>query len=448
MVKSLFISINLVGLAMLPFLFVGNVSVEHQAPSEMDAGGEVEVTITLNKGAITGPARLKLDFADAEGLEAEGIDNAGASFSFSEGSALFIWYSIQPDEQLTLTYKLKADANASGTKTISGTFSYLDEEERKKLEIPTIIVDVKGGSVASSETNGGGETTENTTTETDGNEGGATSNEASQDVVDVTCSRSIEKDGDSYLVTIDVTKGQNGGFARIKDNVPAGFSAEAVENAGAVFKFVDDAAKFLWTSLPKDEETVQVKYRLFPESAGPGMYDLIGEFSGEFMIVDDKPTSVEIPLGSFEVDGDVVINNDGGDNNNGTNDQNDGGADANNGGSDSNDGGTSTDAGTTTSIPTGNGDVMYKVQVMAAHRTVSNSYIKKHYGYGGSIDIENHEGWVKYTTGSYGVYKEARDKRNGLSSYNFPGPFVTAYKQGERISVQEALNLTNQEWIQ
>lgn len=440
MVKSLFIAVNLVGLAMLPFLFVGNVSVEHQAPSEMDAGGEVEVTITLNKGSITGPARLKLDFADAEGLVAEGVDNGGASFSFAEGSALFIWYSIQPDEQLTLTYKLKAGADVSGVKTISGTFSFLDEEERKKIEIPSIVVEVKGGSV-SSNTGTGNEGTGTTTTESNEGTGTTTtSNTSSGGVPDVSCSRNIEKDGDSWIVTINISKGSNGGFARVKDMVPSGFRAEAMENAGAVFKFVDNSAKFLWTSLPKDNDVVQVKYRLLPETAGPGTYDVSGEFSGEFLIVDDKPTSVDIPVGSFEVGGDVVINDGGSTTNDGGSTTNDGGSTTNDGGSTTNDGGTS--------VPTGNSGVTYKVQVMAAHRTVSNSYIKKHYGYGGSIDIENHEGWVKYTTGSYGVYKEARDKRNGLSSYNFPGPFVTAYKQGERISVQEALNLTNQEWVQ
>lgn len=436
MVKSLFISINLVGLAMLPFLFVGNVSVEHQAPSEILAGGEVEVTITLNKGSITGPARLKLDFADAEGLEAEGLENAGASFSFSEGSALFIWYSIQPDEQITLKYKLKAGSNVSGMKTIAGTFSFLDEEERKKIDVPTVIIEVVGGATAATTT-----TTESTETES---ETTPTSTETSESttssntgVPNVSCTRSVEKDGDAFLVTINVAKGDNGGFARIKDNVPAGFVAESVENAGAVFKNVDNSVKYLWTSLPKDESTITVVYRLLPQSAGPGMYDLTGEFSGEFLIVDDKPTSVEIPKGTFEIGGDVAIE-DGGTGN--TNNNNNGSNNDQGTGETGNDGGTS--------IPAGNGQVMYKVQVMAAHRTVSNSYIKKHYGYSGNIDIENHQGWVKYTTGSFGVYKDARDKRNSLDSYNFPGPFVTAYKQGERITVQEALTLTNQQWVQ
>ena len=63
MFKSLFITLNLAGLILIPFLYDGDVSVDHIAPSEMDAGGEVEVTITINKGNVTGPARLKLDLS-------------------------------------------------------------------------------------------------------------------------------------------------------------------------------------------------------------------------------------------------------------------------------------------------------------------------------------------------------------------------------------------------
>jgi hypothetical protein len=92
-------------------------------------------------------------------------------------------------------------------------------------------------------------------------------------------------------------------------------------------------------------------------------------------------------------------------------------------------------------------NITYKVQVLAAHKTVTDKYIKRHYGYSGGVALENHEGWVKYTTGSFGVYKEARDKRNSLKSLDFPGPFVTAYNKGERITVQEALMITKQDWV-
>ena len=53
-------------------------------------------------------------------------------------------------------------------------------------------------------------------------------------------------------------------------------------------------------------------------------------------------------------------------------------------------------------------------------------------------------------TGRYGNYKEARDQRQAFvqAGHNFPGPFVTAYNNGDRITVQEALLISNQKWIQ
>ena len=46
------------------------------------------------------------------------------------------------------------------------------------------------------------------------------------------------------------------------------------------------------------------------------------------------------------------------------------------------------------------------------------------------------------------AYKKARNKRESLGSYKFPGPFVTAYNNGDRITVQEALMITKQDWVQ
>ncbi len=423
MVKALFISLNLVGLAMLPFLYVGNVNVEHQAPSEVEAGGSVEVTITLNKGAITGPARLKLDFSDADGLTAEDIDNAGSSFSFSEGNGLFIWYSIQSDEQVVLKYRINADALASGTKTISGSFSYLDEEERKKMDIPSVVIEVTGGAVAASNTSTESATESVNTTEVS-NVGVAE---------DVSCARNVVKDGDAFIVSIDINKGSNHGFARIKETVPAGFDASSLENEGAVFKFVDGYAKFLWTSLDADKSVITVSYKLTRTSAAAGAYNLDGVFSGEFLIENDVPKSITIPTSTFTVEGEALAVNNSVETN------------TNSGNSEPVDPVDTTPVETT--ITTSNSNISYKVQVLAGHKTVSNSYIKRHYGFTGSIATENHEGWVKYTTGSFDVYKQARDKRNSLSSYNFPGPFVTAYNQGDRITVQEALMLSKQDWV-
>lgn len=112
---------------------------------------------------------------------------------------------------------------------------------------------------------------------------------------------------------------------------------------------------------------------------------------------------------------------------------------------------TTQSSGTTTAsrIPAPEKGVTYKVQITAAHREVGRSYFKARHSYSGDFQIERHEGWIKYVTGSHTAYKEARDQRVAYvqAGHNFPGPFVTAYNNGSRITVQEALLLSAQQWI-
>ena len=72
----------------------------------------------------------------------------------------------------------------------------------------------------------------------------------------------------------------------------------------------------------------------------------------------------------------------------------------------------------------------------------------KTYSFDEDYNIENHNGWIKYTTGKYTQYKDARDARVRITnaSSKLPGPFVTAYNDGERITVQEALLVSKQLW--
>jgi hypothetical protein len=104
---------------------------------------------------------------------------------------------------------------------------------------------------------------------------------------------------------------------------------------------------------------------------------------------------------------------------------------------------------TSTSIPSPETGVSYRVQIAAGPNTVGKQYFRTRHQFSEDFIIENHEGWVKYTTGTHKQYRGARDERERINaSYNFDGPFVTAYNEGERITVQEALMITNQDWLQ
>jgi len=93
--------------------------------------------------------------------------------------------------------------------------------------------------------------------------------------------------------------------------------------------------------------------------------------------------------------------------------------------------------------------VSYRVQLMAGHNDVTESWVTYKYNFKGRSDTEMHEGWIKYTTGSYQEYQLARNERESINKvHDFPQPFVTAYYLGDRITVGEALIISQQDWIQ
>jgi hypothetical protein len=105
--------------------------------------------------------------------------------------------------------------------------------------------------------------------------------------------------------------------------------------------------------------------------------------------------------------------------------------------------------GNIVNVPMPEEGVFYRVQIAAGKNNLKKGVFEELYSFREGFKLENHKGWFKYTTGYHQVYKSARDDRERIKvKYDkFQGPFVTAYNDGVRISVQEALMVTSQKWV-
>src|SRR5690606_40752082 len=94
---KLFTLFNVVGLLLFNLLFGNDVSVVQDMPARMEPGTEMRVVVTVNKAQVNGFAKLQIDLP--EGFTAAAIETRGASFTFADGKAKFIWMALPTQER-------------------------------------------------------------------------------------------------------------------------------------------------------------------------------------------------------------------------------------------------------------------------------------------------------------------------------------------------------------
>lgn len=524
---------------------------EINTPEIIEKGSEGIVEIKFTKGTVKGFAKLTDNFP--QGVIAEAVDMGDATFTFSNGVLKIIWLNFPTDNQFSVKYKVKVDQSAANDFDIGGKFSYLENNEKRSYSIFKKSIATGVEALASK-----------TKTELKEEEIAA--------YVEVI--RTVETLGnDKYQVTLDITKQGIEGFCKIQEFTSFGGIMSEVELKGAIFSFIKNKGKFVWMSLPTDENFT-VSYSLDLGSAkNKDVSVLKGDFSflegnvtkkvdiikrvletladnsssSQNETVEEKNTKEDetiistenepsIPLETsvtsptipvVEDDSKITVINeeeelDTSQDSMITSDEEienkemitaETLAAANRNEpkkgnteetlditSDSikeeviieddileetpvlenielkkvatteeNEIDTDFEAVKEEEVATikeekpkekKTGPVLennfgvrtgvnYRVQIAAGKNVVDKAYFEKRHNWTSDFVIENHKGWVKYTTGSYQIYRIARDNRATVNGgeHKFNGPFVTAYNEGIRITVQEALMISKQKWF-
>jgi len=439
----------------------GDVTVKMESPETVTAGTVFKVRLVFSKSDIQSFSRFYQDIPD--GLQVEPQKSANADFSFQDNRIRLIWLKLPETDTFSVEYTIRPDPRLKGKFTLKGVFSYIDNNERKSCDVepaeitinpspdidPNLIVDIN-----------------------DFRKKGISPVPMPSAGYPAVCLRGISGGKEGYLVTLLVDKEKLSSFAKIEETIPPGYIAVAEEKNGAIFTFRDGMAKFLWMNLPSSQEFT-VSYRLSSESGHTAGLKMNGTFS---YIEDNKTHSVPVtdagtippdidkagvekfllayrqnqlkqPLQEQTQDmamqketsttvtassvkatagGKVPVAKSGVKKNTPTR-------------------GTILAEG----IPTGFNllpeyGIYYRVQIAAGHRLVNIMRYFRKLDIHEEIRTEMHEGWFKYSVGSFDSYKEARDYRNYIcKATGVKDAFVIAYNQGKRITVQESLMISN-----
>jgi hypothetical protein len=475
MIKSLLFVVDLLVSTLLAFFFASSIEITHNFPEYIEPNTSETVTFTIDKESISGFAKLELSIPDD--ISVQQVDVANATFTFRNGKAKLIWISLPEEPSFQVSLKFLASKKAEGTKIIEGDFLYVEENERKKYQLNNIYFSAAAKplvEVVPEEPNEPEPSTQPELTEVTEPEVGETQilsdsipNEPivkeviEQEIpepAEVKINRAVQQQGDEFIIELSIAKESLNNFGKAEEIIPEGFQAQALLTDGAVFSFTNQQAKFTWTQLP-EKESLKISYKLLPQSVQPGTFIIQGDFAyfendeaknilinPSTITVEPKPEPVaevvkeepkeepkpktaepkkpepkkeeDKPIPKTKAASKAPV-------------------------AQPKENLVAADAPIFETGVSNREGLTFRVQIEAGNKLVSTQYFERLYEYKGRVNLETHQGWLKYTVGYFNTFREANIARKSIDlAYNFPGPFVTAYYQGERISLQEALMIS------
>jgi hypothetical protein len=116
---------------------------------QLTEGGEIVVTVEINKGSATGIAKLVEDIPF--GLKAFEGESVGGVFSFEQQKLKIVWLDIPAKQIFTVSYKLKPTGELSKDYHIVGRFLYVVADKREEFVLPDALLFGKASSTVAVE---------------------------------------------------------------------------------------------------------------------------------------------------------------------------------------------------------------------------------------------------------------------------------------------------------
>lgn len=110
-------------------------------PNEITAGGEIVVSLTVEKEGVEGFAKLIENVP--EGFKAVELNSATGNFIFENGKVRIIWLTIPEGDSYKAEYKLIHIGTNTGSIKLNGKFFYVKGDKRTEFTLPAFSVKVK-----------------------------------------------------------------------------------------------------------------------------------------------------------------------------------------------------------------------------------------------------------------------------------------------------------------
>ncbi len=262
MIKPFIIFFNTVSVFLFSFFFGDTpVSISGNFPKNVKAESEFTAEIKINKSNVVGFAKLQLEVP--QGFTVNELDSKTGNFSFTNNIAKIIWTSMPSDSDFVVKFTISTDASVSGTKTITSKFSFVNNNNKEVVEMTPVEIMV------------GNETAQSVVAEnqpaveavTETAVPALTTNSSivtpsyennTEPSSTILCSRIISSGtiANEVNVEVKIKKGNIKGFAKFQEVLPVGFNAKVGKTNGSSFSVSDGKLKFVWVSLPAEEELV------------------------------------------------------------------------------------------------------------------------------------------------------------------------------------------------